>query len=382
MRAGGMRSDGVAQLLPSRPASSVRPLRARSSPAALRLRFNYNRPSERTTMADVELPTSDRDETPLRIDRRDLLRQMTALATGAMISGLGSAEAQEEASSTLRFFPGFKAFKVQTSGAIINGVVGGQGPPLLLLHGAPQTHISWRLVAPQLASNYTVVAADLRGYGDSSKPPDGENHANYSKRAMALDQVEVMRHFGFDRFPVVGHDRGGRVAHRMALDHADKVTKAAVLDIIPTYYLYTHVTIEFVQAYFHWFNYLRPAPGPENDLKASRGRPEVQSDVRDSASNTCERRATRQTSTPCARTTARAHPSICSTTRPTWTRRSPALCSFCGASAAPWVGSTTSSPIWRERGANVTGKGLPGGHNLQEELPEQVLTELRGFLKA
>ena len=113
-----------------------------------------------------------------------------------------------------------------------------------------------------------MIVPDLRGYGDSSKPPDGESHVNYSKRAMALDQVEVMKHFGFDRFPVIGQDRGGRVGHRLALDHPDKVTGLAVLDIVPTYYHYTHVTLEFVQAYFHWFNYLRPAPGPENDLKA------------------------------------------------------------------------------------------------------------------
>jgi haloacetate dehalogenase len=332
-------------------------------------------------MADVELPTSDRDETPLRFDRRDLLRQMTALATGAMVSRLGSAEAQEEASSTLRFFPGFKAFKVQTSGAIINGVVGGQGPPLLLLHGAPQTHVSWRLVAPQLASNYTVVAADLRGYGDSSKPPDGESHANYSKRAMALDQVEVMRHFGFDRFPVVGHDRGGRVAHRMALDHADKVTKAAVLDIIPTYYLYTHVTIEFVQAYFHWFNYLRPAPGPENDLKAaadaqkSRATSEIQIEYLRTSSDPANIHAMCEdyragASIDLQHDKADLDKKIACPLLVLWGER--------GAMGRLY----DVMPIWRERGANVTGKGLPGGHNLQEELPEQVLAELRSFLKA
>src|SRR5947199_5104746 len=130
------------------------------------------------------------------IDRRTMLKQLSALAAGA----LQSSGPQPEVAS--RFFPGFKTFKVQTSGATIHGVIGGQGPPLLLLHGAPQSHISWRIVAPKLASEYTIVAADLRGYGDSSKPPDGENHSNYSKRAMALDQVAVMKHFGFDRFPV------------------------------------------------------------------------------------------------------------------------------------------------------------------------------------
>ena len=110
----------------------------------------------------------------------------------------------------------------------------GSGPPLLLMHGAPQTHVSMRHLAADLAKDYTVIAPDLRGYGESSKPPDGENHINYSKRAMALDQVEVMKSFGFDKFAVVGHDRGGRVGHRLALDHADKVTRLCVLDIIPT----------------------------------------------------------------------------------------------------------------------------------------------------
>jgi haloacetate dehalogenase len=325
-------------------------------------------------------PTDPTDGESFRIDRRDLLRQMTALATGAMVGGLGSAEAQE-GGSTLRFFPGFKAFKVQTSGAMINGVVGGQGPPLLLLHGAPQTHISWRLVAPQLATNYTVVAADLRGYGDSSKPPDGENHANYSKRAMALDQVEVMKHFGFDRFPVVGHDRGGRVAHRMALDHADKVTKAAVLDIIPTYYLYTHVTIEFVQAYFHWFNYLRPAPGPENDLKAaadaqkSRATSEIQIEYLRTSSDPANIHAMCEdyragASIDLQHDKADLDKKIACPLLVLWGER--------GAMGRLY----DVMPIWRERGSNVTGKGLPGGHNLQEELPEQVLAELRDFLKA
>jgi haloacetate dehalogenase len=143
-----------------------------------------------------------------RLARRELLLESAALAAGAAAFRPARAAAQT-GDGTLRFFPGFKSFKVETTGATINGVIGGQGPPILLLHGAPQTHLSWRLVAPKLAEQYTVVASDLRGYGDSSKPADGENHANYSKRAMALDQVEVMKHFGFDRFPVIGHDRGG-----------------------------------------------------------------------------------------------------------------------------------------------------------------------------
>src|SRR4029077_6812223 len=113
-------------------------------------------------------------------------------------------------------FEGFETKSIAVNGVTINLVVKGKGPPVLLLHGYPQTHVLWHKIAPRLVENYTVVAADLRGYGDSSKPADGENHSAYSKRAMAEDQVEVMRHFGFEKFAVVGHDRGGRVGHRMA----------------------------------------------------------------------------------------------------------------------------------------------------------------------
>ena len=200
--------------------------------------------------------------------RREMLELAAAGAASALPSSCVTPRRRRAPANTLRFFPGFSAKRVKTSGAEINLVHAGSGPPLLLMHGAPQTHVSMRLIAPELAKDYTVVVPDLRGYGDSSKPPDGENHANYSKRAMALDQVEVMKSFGFDKFAVVGHDRGGRVGHRMALDHPDKITRLAVLDIVPTYYLYTHVDIRFIQSYFHWFNNVRAAPAPENDLKA------------------------------------------------------------------------------------------------------------------
>jgi haloacetate dehalogenase len=160
-------------------------------------------------------------------------------------------------------FPGFKRIRVAASGAEINGVVGGSGPPVLLLHGWPQTHLEWRHVAPVLAQRFTVVATDLRGYGDSSKPPEGENHAGYSKRAMAQDQVEVMRQLGFGQFAVAGHDRGGRVACRMALDHAQTVTRLALLDIVPTRTVYTQVSKNLATWYFHWFFLIQPAPLPE-----------------------------------------------------------------------------------------------------------------------
>src|SRR5262249_54148714 len=148
-----------------------------------------------------------------------------------------------------------------TSGASIHTVIGGSGPPLLLIHGYPQTHVEWHKIAPQLAQRFTVVMTDLRGYGDSSKPADGENHANYSKRAMALAQVDVMRHLGFDRFAVVGHDRGARVAWRLAIEHPERVTRAAVLDIVPL--PYADVTRAFATQYFHWFFLIQPAPFPE-----------------------------------------------------------------------------------------------------------------------
>ena len=192
-----------------------------------------------------------------RIARREVLAQslalagLTATARAARASQAAPPAVTPALGSTLRFFPGFTAETVKTSGADIYVLKGGSGPPVLLLHGAPQTHISWRKVAAELAKTHTVIVPDLRGYGDSSKPPDGESHVNYSKRAMALDQVEVMKRYGFATFPVMGHDRGGRVAHRLALDHPDAVTKLMVLDIVPTHYLYTHVTLEFIQAYFH-----------------------------------------------------------------------------------------------------------------------------------
>src|ERR1700688_4338712 len=202
--------------------------------------------------------------------RRDLLKKAATLSVGAIASAGAvlprAASAFSQADQTLPapyFFSGVKNLTAKISGATINFVTAGSGPPLLLLHGYPQTHIEWRDVAPQLAKSFTVVAADLRGYGDSSKPAGGENHLNYSKRAMAQDQVEVMASLGFQKFAVVGHDRGGRVAHRLALDHADRVTKLAILDIVPTYKVLHSVTKELATANFHWWFLIQKAPLPE-----------------------------------------------------------------------------------------------------------------------
>jgi len=149
------------------------------------------------------------------------------------------------------------------AGMRIRAAQGGKGPPVLLLHGHPQTHATWLHVAPILARDFTVVAADLRGYGDSAKPPSDHGHATYSKRAMAADQVGLMQHLGFERFAVVGHDRGGRVAHRMALDHAAKVERLAVLDIAPTATMYARTDRAFATRYFWWFFLVQPHPLPE-----------------------------------------------------------------------------------------------------------------------
>src|SRR5258707_13240633 len=155
-------------------------------------------------------------------------------------------------------FEGFTHTQIDASGARINLRHSGSGPPLLLLHGNPLTHVMWHKVAPRLAEHFTVVAADLRGYGDSSKPEGVADHRNYSKRALARDQVELMRQLGFDRFYLAGHDRGGRVAHRLAVDHPDRVMKLAVLDISPTMKMYESSNREFAQGYHDWVILIQP----------------------------------------------------------------------------------------------------------------------------
>jgi haloacetate dehalogenase len=170
-------------------------------------------------------------------------------------------------------FQGFTAQTVETGNGIeIRALVGGSGPPVLLLHGFPQTHVCWHKVAPRLAEKFTVVATDLRGYGASSKPSSkslgGADHAAYSKRAMAADQVEVMRRLGFDRFRLVGHDRGGRVAHRLALDHPASVERLAVLDIAPTSTMYAATDRALAEAYYHWFFLIQPYDFPERMIGA------------------------------------------------------------------------------------------------------------------
>lgn len=160
-------------------------------------------------------------------------------------------------------FINFKKSIIRTNGVKINYVIGGSGPPLLLLHGYPQTHVMWHKIANQLAMNYTVVASDLRGYGDSGKPKTDKTHTPYSKRASGDDQFQLMQTLGFDQFYLVGHDRGGRVGHRMALDYPGAIIKLVVMDIAPTYAMYTSTDLEFATAYYHWFFLIQPYDIPE-----------------------------------------------------------------------------------------------------------------------
>jgi haloacetate dehalogenase len=314
------------------------------------------------------------------VARRDLLRGAVALATaGAALAGTAPAAAQGS-NTNARWFPGFKVEDVKTSGgAVIHTVLGGSGPPVLLLHGAPQSHVSWHAVARDLARDHTVVATDLRGYGESSKIEGGGDHAAYSKRTMANDQVDVMRHFGFERFTVFGHDRGARVTHRMALDHPERVQRAAVLDVVPTHYLYTHVTKEFAESAYHWFFYSRPAPFPEtviaNSLESFVGRgagelgPEylrtfripgtlhaMCEDYRAGASIDLKHdEADLQKKVECP------------------------LLVLWGQQGSV-NGRYDALALWRERAARVTGKLMPGGHSLRETHPQETVVELRAFM--
>ena len=165
-------------------------------------------------------------------------------------------------------FPGFESELIEVNGVKIMTRKGGSGQPLLLLHGHPQTHAIWHRVAQQLAESHTVVMTDLRGYGDSSKPQGSQDHLNYSKRVMALDQIEVMRHFGFAQFDVLAHDRGARVAHRLALDHPKAVKRLVLLDIAPTLAMYEKTSNQFARSYWHWFFLIQPAPLPERLIEA------------------------------------------------------------------------------------------------------------------
>ena len=272
----------------------------------------------------------------------------------------------------------------------INCAVGGSGPPVLLLHGYPQTHLIWHHVAPLLAADHTVVLTDLRGYGDSAKPAAGPDHAEYSKRVMAVDQVRVMAELGFDRFAVVGHDRGGRVAHRMALDHPSAVSHLAVLDIVPTRHAYAHADAAFAQGYYHWFFLTAGGGIPERLIG---GDPEFWIRARMTARHhggtpfdpAAMAEYVRCFSDPaaigasCADYRAAATIDLVHDEESAGRRVDCPVLALWGEQS--FVGRTYNVlAVWREYASDLRGEALPADHYLPEEAPSPTAAALREFL--
>ncbi|NES69776.1 MAG: alpha/beta hydrolase [Okeania sp. SIO2D1] len=287
-------------------------------------------------------------------------------------------------------FSNFINKTIVTSDAKINLRYGGEGYPLLLLHGYPQTHLMWHKIAPRLAENFTVIATDLRGYGDSSKPQGMPHHDNYSKRVVAQDQVEIMSKMGYGEFYLVGHDRGARVAHRLALDHPQRVRKLALLDIAPTYEMYTTADQEFATAYYHWFFLIQPYDLPEK-LIGSDPQYYLEKCLHSWSKNS-------DAFTPevleeyhrCFKNTATIHGS-CEDYRASATidlkhDRQDLNKKITCPVLVLWGGKGIVGrkydvlEMWRQRAVQVSGKALNCGHFLPEEAPEETYLALREFL--
>ena len=290
-------------------------------------------------------------------------------------------------------FKGFKSTVIQGPAGTLNTLRGGQGAPLLLLHGHPQTHVMWHRVVHALAEQFTVVLMDLRGYGDSVRVISDEQHAPYSKRAMALDALAVMTHYGFSRFQVLAHDRGGRVAHRLAADHPEAVERLMLLDIAPTLEMYRNTTEAFATAYWHWFFLIQPKPLPEALIESD--------PVRYVRSVMGKRHAGLQAFSP----QALAEYERCALIPGT----AEAICEDYRASATidlvhdredVVAGHKLTQPVqvlwgehgvvgkcfdvlklWHERAADVSGFSLSCGHYIAEEAPELLLNRALKFFK-
>lgn len=286
----------------------------------------------------------------------------------------------------MALFPGFEARTVRTSGATLHLVAKGDGPPVLLLHGYPQTHAMWHRIAPALAREYTVVCADLRGYGDSSKPKGLPDHSNYSKRAMAQDMVEVMEKLGHRSFHLVGHDRGARVAHRLARDHGQRVRSLTVLDIAPTLKMYESTSQAFATAYYHWFFLIQTPPLPERLLaghvpgyvldRLGKGAPFARAARREYERAFRDPRCIHAT---CEDYRAAATIDLVHDRKDLKKKlRMPVLVLW----GRRGVIERFFDPIrdWREVAQDVRGKALDCGHFLPEEKPRAVLAELRRFI--
>ena len=288
-------------------------------------------------------------------------------------------------------FEGFQSKRITTSGAEIALTQGGSGPPLLLIHGYPQTHVIWHKVAPRLAERFTLVIPDLRGYGASSKPATDKEHLPYSKRAMALDMVELMRALGFDRFDVAGHDRGARVTYRLALDHPDRVRRAATLDIIPTIEQYERVDRFGARTIYHWYFLTQPAPFPEtligkdpdyfleHELGSWSGNsgaftPEALAAYHEAFRNpevihaTCE---DYRAGITCDRKFDEAD-------RAAGKKIALPMLALWGALRRPNRG-TAILEVWKNWATDIRGKGLECGHFIPEEAPDALTEELLAF---
>lgn len=287
---------------------------------------------------------------------------------------------------------GFDHCPVDLDGVRIKARRAGAGRPILLLHGYPQTMVMWHRIAPSLAENFTVVVADLRGYGGSSKPEGGPGHRNYAKRVMALDMTTLMARLGHDRFAVAGHDRGGRVAHRMALDAPDRVAALAVLDIVPTRHMFMHVDRAMATSYFHWF-FLTVGEGlPE---KLINGNPGAWIDSRfagrhagglpiDDAAMAEYRRVftdPRAVHATCEDYRAAAGPDLALDQQDYAAGlrvRQPLLALW---GARSYVGRTFDvAAVWRSYATAVSGRAVDADHYLAEEAPEASEGALRDFL--
>jgi haloacetate dehalogenase len=288
-------------------------------------------------------------------------------------------------------FEGFESKQITTQDTTIHLRQGGSGPPLLLLHGYPQCHVMWHKIAPRLAQAFTVVAPDLRGYGDSGKPQGDPAHSRYSKRAMAQDQVEVMQQLGFETFYLVGHDRGARVSHRLTLDHPQRVHKLAVLDIIPTHRMFQIVNQEMATATYHWFFLIQPDDFPERVIGADpeyflRYRFERMNNYREIFPPEVLDEYVRCFSDPgtihatCEDYRAGASIDLVHDEADFGTRQ--VTCPlFALWSETGYVGRHYNpTEVWRDYATDVCGLSLPCGHYLPEEMPDETYTALRGFL--
>ncbi len=287
----------------------------------------------------------------------------------------------------------FSSFTIERSGVRLYGRVGGQGTPLLLLHGHPQSHAMWHRVVSRLAENFTVVMMDLRGYGDSGRPLSDVSHAVYSKREMALDAIAVMKHYGFERFSVLSHDRGARVAHRLAADYPDAVQRLMLLDIAPTLAMYQNTSQAFATAYWHWFFLIQPPPLPEALITSDPAR-YVRSVMG-------KRHAGLAAFAPnalaeyerCAQIAGTAH-SICEDYRASSTidldhdradiaagLKLPQPLRVLWGEHGTVAQCFDVMALWRERASNVTGRALPCGHYIAEEAPAELLAEAVQFFQ-